>query len=85
MRRNDSNSPARLGNAVKFRNDGHYIGDVLDNEAADNLVKFVVSEKGGNDASLASRDTGNTPPGLKQPARCELLPVLELRQFADIE
>ncbi len=82
MRRNDLDSPARLGNAVKFRNEGDHVGNVLDNQATGNLVKFVVSEKGGNDASLVSRDTA-IPPCLKQPARRELLLVLELRQFAD--
>lgn len=54
MRCDDVNAAARFGNAMQFGDKGHYIGNVFEHMATDDLVEFVISKGVGNDAQIVN-------------------------------
>jgi len=54
MRRDDRNAAAAFCDAIEFGDESHYIGYMLGDVAADNLVEFIIGERIWNRSEIVN-------------------------------
>jgi len=54
MRRDDRNAAAAFCDAIEFGDESHYVGNVLGDVAADDLVEFIIGERIWNRSEIVN-------------------------------
>lgn len=54
MRRDDGNASAAFCDAIEFCDQGHYVGNVLGNVAANDLIEFIIGERIWNRSEIVN-------------------------------